>query len=270
MAAIRVFEKASHASVYSKYRPTYPKDLLELLLGYVSRSGAGRDLAVDVACGSGQSTFQLQDHFSRCIGVDVSSAQIKEAQEKAIKGNHNNVTFLVGDGAELPLEGSTVDLVTIAQAWHWLPDVEKFYSDCKRVLKPRGCLAVYGYGNVCLLHEPSSALVKEFYTNTLKGCWRRGRRHIDSEFSEVVLPFTNLERHDLVMSKETTLKDFIGYVSSWSGYQKYYDLNPDNAALNDLQASIMTELGDGTHNAEEIKVNMEFPLFIILGQNYAH
>ena len=29
-------------------------------------------------------------------------------------------------------------------AWHWL-DAERFYEEAKRVLKPRGCLAVYGH-----------------------------------------------------------------------------------------------------------------------------
>lgn len=267
MATIKLFEKASHALVYSKYRPTYPKSLLELLLGYISRNGASQDLAVDVACGSGQSTFQLQDHFSHCSGVDISSAQIKEAQEKARKGGGENVTFMVGDAADLPMEDSTVDLVTIAQAWHWLPNVDKFYSECKRVLKPKGCLAVYGYGNVRLLHEASNALVKKFYADTLKGCWHAERQHIDNEYCEVVLPFINTERHDWTMSKQATLADFIGYVSSWSAYQKYCELNPDNAALDELQAMIMTNLsGASTLNADEVYVNIEFPLFAILGQ----
>jgi 2-polyprenyl-3-methyl-5-hydroxy-6-metoxy-1,4-benzoquinol methylase len=36
-------------------------------------------LAVDVGCGSGQSTQVLSPHFSRVVGLDVSEAQIKIA-----------------------------------------------------------------------------------------------------------------------------------------------------------------------------------------------
>ena len=97
-------------------------------------------------CGSGQGTFQLLEHFKQCLGIDISRAQVKEAQEKASSMEvKENVMFLVGDAAELPVESGTVDLVTAAAAWHWFPDKNKFYSECKRVLKQNGCLAVYSY-----------------------------------------------------------------------------------------------------------------------------
>lgn len=45
----------------------------------------------------------------------------------------------------------SVDMVTVAQALHWM-DIEKFYAHVRRVLKPRGTLAVYGYGCVNMDH----------------------------------------------------------------------------------------------------------------------
>ena len=39
---------------------------------------------------------------------------------------------------------SSLDLVTICQALHWL-DLDTFYSEAERVLKPGGVLAVIGY-----------------------------------------------------------------------------------------------------------------------------
>ena len=175
---------------------------------------------------------------------------------------------MVGDAAYLPFKASTVDLVTIAQACHWLPSVDKFYSECKRVLKPRGCLAVYGYGNVCLHDESCNLLVSNFYAKTLEKCWHEKRRHIDNNFSEVIFPFINTERHDWVMSREMMLGDFIGYISSWSGYQKYCKLNPNNFVLEELQMNIMTILsGSSISNNDQVKVSMEFPVFAIVGQN---
>ena len=38
----------------------------------------------------------------------------------------------------------TVDLVTVAQALHWY-DMDRFNKEVKRVLKPGGVLAAYGY-----------------------------------------------------------------------------------------------------------------------------
>lgn len=263
MATVKLFEQVSHASLYSKYRPTYPKSLLEILSNYITRNGSGSELAVDVACGSGQSTFHLLDHFKQCIGVDISRAQVDEAQKKSDHEGHKNVRFLEGDATKLPVEPTSVDFITLAQAWHWLPDVDKFYFECKRVLKPSGCLAVYGYGNVQVLNDSCNSLVRNFYENILKGCWHKERRHIDDEYAEVVLPFTNTERHDIEMTKTFSLADFIGYVSSWSGYQKYCELNPDNNTLQTLQEKLTESLDT---DSGSVSLETKFPVFVMLGQ----
>lgn len=38
------------------------------------------EIAVDVGCGSGQSTVNLAPFFNRVCGIDVSEAQIEEAK----------------------------------------------------------------------------------------------------------------------------------------------------------------------------------------------
>lgn len=268
MATVQLFERASHAHTYSKYRPTYPKTLLKLLSGYFSRNSCGNDLAVDVGCGSGQSTFQLAEYFSQCTGVDISKAQVAEAQKNCDEKGYGNVRFVVGNGLDLPMEVSSVNVITIAQAWHWLPNVKQFYSECNRVLKPGGCLAVYGYGNVQILNSSCNSLIQNFYANTLKGCWHKARNHIDNEYVEVDLPFANTERHDIEMEKNFSLRDFIGYVSSWSGYEKYCELNPKNTELQALQdkfEELLSE-GDDSGDGSEVVVETKFPLFVIIGQ----
>jgi SAM-dependent methyltransferase len=267
MATIQLFERASHARVYSKYRPTYSKAILKIISGYLSRNGCSRDLAVDVGCGSGQSTFQLAEYFTQVIGVDISKAQIHEAQGTGEQEGHKNLKFVVGNGMDLPVETSSVDVVTIAQAWHWLPDTTQFYSECKRVLKPGGCISVYGYGNVKLLDGSCHLLVENFYRNTLQGCWHKERRHIDNEYADVNLPFANTERHDIEMTKNFSLNDFIGYLSSWSGYERYLQLNPENAELQALKDKLeKLLLGSGGSDCSEVVVETKFPVFMMLGQ----
>lgn len=244
-----------------------PKEVLKILTGYFSRYGCGNDVAVDVGCGSGQSTFCLGEYFSQCTGVDISKAQVGEAGKKCDEEGHKNVVFIEGSGMDLPLGNSSANAITIAQAWHWLPDPVKFYSECNRVLKPMGCLAVYGYGNGQLLNDPCNALVRDFYTNTLQGCWHKERRHIDNEYAEVDLPFANTERHDIEMTKTFSLENFIGYLSSWSGYQQYCEVHPANVALQTLQDKLQTELSKSdASSSSDILVETKFPLFIILGQ----
>ena len=291
MATVRLFEHTVHAHLYSKYRPTYPKAVISAITNYITRCGGSLGLAVDVACGSGQSTFHLKDTFKRIIGVDISKAQIEEANSKCKAKNIDNIEFRVGNGTELPFVGESVDVVTIAQALHWL-DVDRFFSECKRVLKNKGCLAVYGYGNVQVVNQQCNALVSNFYRNSLQGCWHEARHHIDNEYRTIELPFSNTQRIDMTMPYETSLEAFIGYLSTWSGYQKYCEDHPDNTLLKDLNMSmreilesnlpkqpfasnehersnsdvdsaIQTQNGRDCRNT---KVEAYFPVFVLLGQ----
>ena len=47
-------------------------------------------VAVDVGCGSGQSTRPLAPHFEKVIGIDVSEAQIAAARQT---DNPSNVEY---------------------------------------------------------------------------------------------------------------------------------------------------------------------------------
>ena len=86
-----------------------------------------------MACGSGQSTYLLCDSFEEVIDVDISRNQIEQAKIKATQNCHQrkaNVKFMIGDAHNLPIESSSVNLVTCATACHWLePDL--FYAEAK-------------------------------------------------------------------------------------------------------------------------------------------
>ena len=260
--AIRLFEQVVHAQLYSKFRPTYPKAVLDIISGFISKNGGRFGLAVDVACGSGQSTFYLRNCFAHCIGIDISKSQVAQAQKKCQEQGDPNVEFRVGDVADLPVEDGAVDLLTCAQAWHWI-DPTHLYREASRVLKPKGCLAIYGYGNVQLINKECNELVSSFYWSTLKGYWHQNRKHINNLYTEVKLPYLVTERHDITSAMTMEVPHFIGYVSSWSGYQDYCEKNPGNKALEELQEKITGILQQSQSNME---LEISFPVFVILGQ----
>lgn len=103
-----------------------------------------QDFAIDVGCGSGQSTRVLSPYFSRVVGTDVSPAQIQQAS--LASKDQDNITFQVGSSEDLSAFAEhSVDLVTCCQAIHWF-DIPTFYSQVDRILKPQeGILAIYGY-----------------------------------------------------------------------------------------------------------------------------
>ncbi|NCF85164.1 MAG: methyltransferase domain-containing protein [Verrucomicrobiaceae bacterium] len=75
-----------------------------------------------------------------------------------------------------PIEDETIDLITVAQALHWF-NVEAFYQEAHRVLRPDGVLAVWCYGWTSVSPE-IDPLVKTFATETVGPYWPEDRRHI--------------------------------------------------------------------------------------------
>ena len=275
--AIRLFEGAAHAASYAAFRPSYPPTVLEAISGFIkTHSGSGLSSAVDVGCGSGQSTFFLTSLFDRVFGVDVSEAQIQNARAKQQQqqpqidvtgGCKKEVEFRVASADRLPLETSSVDLVSCAQAWHWL-EPAPFYREAARVLRPRGSIAVYGYGNVeVLCSSEAQRLVSEFYSGLRTGgYWHENRRHIDDKYREVQLssPFAITERKDLEMSCRMSLSHFAGYVSTWSGYCSFMEKHPNSTILDELQERLKAALlAPGT--GKEPHLDISFPVFIVMG-----
>ena len=145
--SIRLFESSDHAKYYVQFRPDYPDSVVRTMVEYYASNNtdttvdSGHGTAVDVGCGSGQSTYPLRQHFNKVIGIDVSEKQIEHAKKK-----YSDVEFKVGPGENLQfLENCSVNLITTAQAMHWM-NHDAFYREVDRVLKPGGTLAVYGYG----------------------------------------------------------------------------------------------------------------------------
>jgi ubiquinone/menaquinone biosynthesis C-methylase UbiE len=142
------FKDACHSKIYLQHRPTYPSEVFKIILSWLSNDNANiqRRTAIDVGCGTGQSTLPLCDYFDEVFGIDPSETQIGEAQQSAIQNDKQNVKFVSGLAHNLSaFMDESVDLITAAQAAHWF-DLNKFFSESLRVLKPGGALAVYGYG----------------------------------------------------------------------------------------------------------------------------
>ena len=122
------------ATGYSRYRPAYPRELID----YVANCAPDRGLAVECATGNGQAAVALAGHFARVIAVDGSATQLAAAQP------HPRVQYVCALAEKLPVDDLTVSLVAAAQAVHWF-DFARFNADCRRVLKTDGVVAVWSY-----------------------------------------------------------------------------------------------------------------------------
>jgi SAM-dependent methyltransferase len=124
---------------YAAFRPRYPAELFTFIAGLP----ASRGLAWDVGTGSGQAASMLAGHFDRVAASDASVAQLR------VRARVQGVHYLAERGEASAIAGGRVDLVTVAQAYHWL-DHRAFHVEVDRVIAPGGALAVWCYGK----HDP--------------------------------------------------------------------------------------------------------------------
>jgi SAM-dependent methyltransferase len=115
------------AAEYERGRPDYPPAALEPL-------HLSPELVVlDLAAGTGKLTRLLAARGATVIAVEPV-AEMRAALPASVEA-------LDGTAEAIPLDGGSVDLVTVAQAFHWF-DGDTALAEIHRVLIPGGRLAL--------------------------------------------------------------------------------------------------------------------------------
>jgi SAM-dependent methyltransferase len=196
------FEQAG--ADYARHRPDYPPELVAAL----AAECAGNDHALDVGCGNGQLTVALAEAFARVTGTDASVRQIAAAAP------HPRVTYRVESAEQIGEPDASVDLIVAAQAAHWF-DLEKFYPEARRVLKPRGVVALVSYG-VPELDGPVGRAFHDFYWGSLHRFWPSERGHVEQGYSRLPFPFRETGIEGIEIRRSWGFDDLAGYVGTWS------------------------------------------------------
>jgi len=196
------------AADYATFRPTYPAALFDFVAGLASR----RTTVWDCATGNGQAAVPLAERFDRVIATDASAEQIAHATP------HPRVSYGVGLADASGIESGSVDLVTVAQALHWLP-LDRFFAEVRRVMAPGGVLAVWCYTRPLLGGELGKT-VDRFYYDECGAYWPPERVLVDQGYRTVDMPFDDVAAPPLSIEAPLTLGAFGGYLRTWSAARK--------------------------------------------------
>ena len=240
------------AGDYASRRPHYPGELFT----YLGRVCERHELAWDCAAGTGQASIPLTRMFQRVIATDASHAMLKHATR------HPRVDYRVARANSSGIPSSSVDLVTVAQALHWLK-LDAFYAEAKRVLVPAGVLAVWTYGVQVLEDERLNSLVQAFYSDTVGPYWAAERRHVESGYRTLPFPYPELTAPTFTMHEEWTLAELLGYLSTWSATQNFRKARGQDP-VEGLASKLAPLWGD-----EITRRRISWPLSIRLGRRPA-
>lgn len=200
---------SGHAELYSRHRPTYPEGLFTWLVEH----GAGRERAWDCATGGGQAALGLADHFVHVVATDASRRQLAHA------ASHPCVAYVLAAAEAAPLADKSVDLITVAQALHWLRS-DPFYSEVERVSRPGALLAAWSY-QLFSIDQAVDAVMERFYYGTLDPFWPPQRAHVRDHYRSLPFPFPEVDPPRFVMRPQWSRTDLLNQVSTWSAVRRH-------------------------------------------------
>jgi SAM-dependent methyltransferase len=221
----------SLVDAYRAGRLGYANDVYNALVGY---GLAPNHAILDIGCGTGLAGAPLIENNYRVTGVDPSQPMLDAA-----KAEYPQATWVRASGEQLPFEKGSFDVAICAQAMHHM-DRDAALAEIKRVLRPRGIVAVWWKGllgddPVKLLRD---AVAADLDLPVMPVTWRTGfREFYGAGFSETALRV-------VPWSTVTTLGKFLDYERSRKIVRDLYGIRADEyfAAL---ESRLRETFGEG-------------------------
>jgi len=207
------------AGVYSKGRFGYPPAIFDRLALLCSH----RELAWDCGTGSGQAIPELASRFRNVRATDISAELLARAPA------FPNVAYSRTPAESSGLEEASVDLVTVAQALHWF-DLQKFWPELSRVLKPRGIFAFWGY-NWPFVNDSVDALLEQLRI-ALQPYWPARSAVLHANYREIVVPLERVEAPACEIAAAWTRENYCTHILSWSAVRYCREKGREEIYLN--------------------------------------
>ena len=121
------------AEIYDKFRPSYSKNFFMYL--YDKKIITRTSVIADIGSGTGIMGIEFAKEGNNVYVVEPNLDMIRIAKRNLL--NYKNCFFKNTSAENTELGDNSIDLVVVAQAFHWF-DKEKFKEECKRILKKNG------------------------------------------------------------------------------------------------------------------------------------
>ena len=120
------------AKNYEKYRPSYPKESLDIIQDECHLTLNNDIVIADIGSGTGKFTELLLEKGCTVYAIEPNDNMREIADSKFI--SNLNYKSINNTAENLRLDDNSVDLITVAQALHYF-DLDKIKRQFKRILK---------------------------------------------------------------------------------------------------------------------------------------
>lgn len=199
-----------HAADYARHRPGYPEKLIAFLLDRVLDTNH----AWDCGTGNGQTAVRLSQDFGAVLATDISQAQLDEAPSRP------NIEYRCYSADHCPLPDRSVSLITCAAAAHWF-DLDRFYKEAQRVLKPQGLIALWTYAPDLLAPTEVGEILGELAREVLKDDWPSGIEWVHEKYQTLPFPFQEVEVPNFDFQVNWSLSQMLAWVDTWSAVRRH-------------------------------------------------
>lgn len=122
---------------YSRYRPGYPEEIIQLLEKHASLTG--ESVVADIGSGTGILTSLFLRNGNKVFSVEPNSDMMSAA--KRVLSEYPGFHPVDGAAENTGITSSSVDLIVAGQSFHWF-NREKAAVEFRRILKPGGSIAL--------------------------------------------------------------------------------------------------------------------------------
>jgi SAM-dependent methyltransferase len=111
----------------------------------------------------------------------------------------------------------------VAQALHWF-DLDRFYAEVKRLLKPGGIFAASAYKFFHIAPAVDEVVNNRYYRKVVGPFWPPERTLIE-KFEQLPFPFPETKAPSFEMTALLNLEQLMGYLRTWSATQRFIAAN---------------------------------------------
>jgi SAM-dependent methyltransferase len=247
---------AGSAENYERYRPNYPPQLLARLVEEAGVSSHGRLL--DLACGTGQVTFGLCEHFEQVWAVDQEADMVRVGRSKAKERGIEHIKWVFCAAEDLMAPAGSFELIASGNAFHRLPR-QLIAAKAFEWLRPGSYLALLWGGSPWREDRDWQRVLAATCDDWVDAVGARDRvpagwQEVRAEKPDLEVlreaGFDRLERFSVPVTLDWTFTNLVGYVYSTSVLPRALLGDKGHEFEDDLRRRLAEVAEDGPYRQE--------------------